>query len=73
MTESSDQTSQRLEQVESALMHLQHDFESLNDTLLHQQKLIDELKQSINKLSATVETLGDDEDRSPEDERPPHY
>ncbi len=73
MPESNDQIGQRLEQVESAIMHLQHDFESLNEMLLHQQKAIGELRKSIEKLSASVETLGDDADRNPEDERPPHY
>lgn len=63
----------RLTQVESALMHLQHDFESLNDTLLYQQKLINELRKSVEKLTSVVENLDGDEQRDPGEERPPHY
>ena len=39
-----DQTNdQRITNLETAIMHLQHDFEGLSDSLIHQQKTIDDL------------------------------
>ncbi len=70
MTNPSDQ---RLTNIESAIMHLQQDVESLSDSLVHQAGLIDELKKSIGKLTASVETLEADDEHSAADEKPPHY
>ncbi|MFK7821889.1 MAG: SlyX family protein [Planctomycetaceae bacterium] len=69
-----DQTNdQRITNLETAIMHLQHDFEGLSDSLIHQQKTIDELKKTIEKLSATIQSLDTEEERDPKEERPPHY
>lgn len=63
----------RLTTVETAIMHLQRDMESLSDSLLHHGRLLDELQKSLDKLSSTVEELDSDDQRDPEDEVPPHY
>jgi uncharacterized coiled-coil protein SlyX len=64
---------QRLTEMESAIMHLQHDVDSLSETLLHQQKVIDELNKSVEKLTSTIESMDGEEQRDPQQERPPHY
>ena len=66
-------TEERLTAVESSIMHLQHDVESLSDALIKHGQILDELKKSIEKLSSTVENLEPDRPRDPLDERPPHY
>jgi uncharacterized coiled-coil protein SlyX len=66
-------TDQRITNLETAVMHLQHDFEGLSDSLIHQQKTIDDLKKTVEKLSATIQSLDNEEERDPKDERPPHY
>lgn len=69
--ERSDET--RLTNLESTIMHLQHDVESLSETLLLHQKTMGELQKALDKLSSTIENLDGDEARDPQDERPPHY
>lgn len=64
---------ERITNLESAIMHLQHDFDGLSESLIAQQKVIDDLKKMIEKLSATVQTLEGEEERDPKEERPPHY
>ena len=63
---------QRLIQVESVLMQLQHDLEQLNKAVLDQQAELTHLKSALDRLSTTLEE-GPAEPRNPVDERPPHY
>ena len=65
---------QRVENLESALAYLQHDFEAQNETILLHTKEIKKLENSISKLLSKVEQLKDGaEERDPLDEKPPHY
>ena len=56
-----------------ALTHLQHDYESLNEVVLEQQKAIEQLSVQIQRLQSKVESNSDPEIRDAEAERPPHY
>ncbi len=64
---------ERLNDVESSIMHLQHDVESLSGTLIKHGRTLDELRKLIEKLSATVDNMEGEEQRDPMDEKPPHY
>ncbi len=64
----------RLIAVESALAHLQHDFEQLHGVALELQRELRQLTHRLQRLERRFETLGDEpEALSPEEERPPHY
>lgn len=64
----------RLTQVESVLMHLQHDVEQLNEAILKQNEVVDSLNQSMKLLDTRLGVLEEEEDdRDPYQERPPHY
>ncbi len=70
----SDSTSNRIMELELQLMHLQKDFESLNEVVLDQHRRLEEHQRNIDSLVRKLETgLGDLDERSPEDEKPPHY
>ena len=64
---------ERIVDAEMALTHLQHDYESLNEVVLTQQKAIESLSVQIQRLQSKVEANSDPEVRDPESERPPHY
>ncbi len=64
----------RVEHVESLLMHLQRDFDSLSDVVWRQQAEIDSLKKEVQRLGESVATPTDGaEERDPVAEQPPHY
>jgi uncharacterized coiled-coil protein SlyX len=67
-----DALEQRLIQVETVLMQVQHDLEQLNKAVLDQQGELTHLKGAFDRLTATLEE-GPAEPRNPVDERPPHY
>jgi uncharacterized coiled-coil protein SlyX len=67
-----DAMEQRLIQVETVLMQLQHDLDQLNKAVLDQQGELTHLKGALDRLTATLEE-GPAEPRNPVDERPPHY
>ena len=67
-----DALEQRLIQVESVLMLVQHDVEQLNKAVLDQQAELAALRGTLDRLTAAVEE-GPAEPRNPLDERPPHY
>jgi uncharacterized coiled-coil protein SlyX len=63
-----------LERLESLLMHLQRDFESLNAVVLDQQRQLTRLQQVLTRVDNRLNRLSwDEEQRDPEAERPPHY
>lgn len=63
-----------LERLESLLMHLQHDFETLNAVVLDQQRQLTRLQQVLTRVDDRLNRLSlDEEPRDPEAERPPHY
>jgi len=64
----------RLVRLESLVMHLQRDFETLNAVLLKQQVALERLGLSMTRLDDRLARLGEeDETRDPLAERPPHY
>jgi SlyX protein len=71
MTPSNDD---RLMQIESAVAHLQHDYEQLHRVFLELQQELRGLNHLLLRLENRIDSLGDEpEVRSPEAERPPHY
>lgn len=69
-----DDYKQRIENLESALAYLQHDFEAQNETILLQTQQIVKLENSLKKLLSKIESLETgSEKRDPLDEKPPHY
>jgi len=64
----------RLTELELSLMHLQNDFESLNEVVLDNARRIDSMSKLIQKLTDRLEASEDPEPtRNAEDEIPPHY
>jgi SlyX protein len=65
---------ERLLNIESAVAHLQHDYEQLHQVSLDLQHELRALHQLVLRIENRVDRLHDDpEVRSPEAERPPHY
>lgn len=64
----------RLIAVESALAHMQYDFDQLHGVALDLQRELRQLTLRFQRLEHRLEVLGDEpEERSAENERPPHY
>ena len=64
----------RLNQVESVLMHLQHEVEQLNQAIIQQNTTVDTLSKSMKSLDSRLGVLEvEDEDLDPFQEKPPHY
>jgi uncharacterized coiled-coil protein SlyX len=69
-----EELSSRLTQIESVLMHLQHDVEQLNTAILHQNDVLDSLSKSMKLLDNRLGVLEEeDEGQDPYQEKPPHY
>lgn len=69
-----EKSEQRLTNLETSMMHLQNDFDSLNDVVLENARRLERMANTIQTLSdrlqaATEPTSG----RDAEDEIPPHY
>lgn len=55
-------------------MHLQNDYESLNEVVLENSKQLTQLANLMQRIVAKLDAPKDDEPpRSLEDEKPPHY
>ena len=64
----------RLEQIESKIAFLEHTNAQLSEEILHQARVIDELRAALAALTARLEaSKSDDAPWSSQDERPPHY
>ena len=71
---SSDSEQNRITNLETQLMHLEHQLDQLNHVILKQQGEIDSVNKTISHLEANFERLEQTpEDRDPSEERPPHY
>jgi uncharacterized coiled-coil protein SlyX len=66
---------QRIIVLEENMMHLDHLLDKLNQVVCAMQDRLDEQDRQLKKLTETLETWrsGEAEERSFEDERPPHY
>jgi len=70
---SSDQE-ERLIALESAVMHLQHEFELVNTIVLEQQKQLGSITQLLRRMDAQLDNLSSPSEKfDPKAERPPHY
>lgn len=64
----------RLIRLETAVAHLQHDFERLHGVSLELQAELRQLTVRLQHIEQRFERLGEPpEFRSPADERPPHW
>jgi uncharacterized coiled-coil protein SlyX len=72
---SGDLQADRLVRIESAFMHLSHDVEAMHEALIGQQREIDGLRRTLERLQSTWEreVRLNPEVRDPAAEKPPHY
>jgi SlyX protein len=64
----------RLNQVESILMHVQHEVEQLNKAILQRNTELDVLNRSMKLLGSRLGTLEEEEEgHDPGLDKPPHY
>ncbi len=68
-------SSDALERLETKIAYLERANIELSDVVYRQHREIDALRQRIESLAERLSALHsqDDEQRTPEDERPPHY
>lgn len=73
--ESNDPANDRLVRIETALMHLTHDVETMQQAIIAQQREVDALRRTLDRVQAGREREEGllPESRDPESERPPHY
>lgn len=67
-----DETSQRLDKLESHLAHLEHQVEQLNEVLTEQSQLIEVLKKQVQRQSGVLETMEMERIKA-NNPRPPHH
>ena len=71
---SSSNNEDRLQKLELSLMHLQNDYDQLNEVVIDQANRLELLQRSISKLTDRVaQSKQPTEPRDPEAEKPPHY
>lgn len=64
----------RLNDVEASMMHLQNDYDALNEVVLENVRRIEQLTKSIQGLTDRLKAASEGlPERKAEDERPPHY
>ncbi len=72
--EQSKRDGNRITELELSLMHLQNDYESLNEVVLENVRRMGAMTKKIQRLTDQLESASDPESaRSAEDEVPPHY
>jgi len=62
----------RLEKIESALAHLEHQYEQLNAVVIEQGRLLARLQKEFAKTSEAVQTIELERIRA-NNPKPPHY
>ena len=64
----------RIMELELQLMHLQKDFEALNQMVLENSRRLDDFLSQVTRLNRRLDGLStDSEPRNLLDEKPPHY
>ena len=64
----------RATELEMSVAHLQHDLETLEKAVLDNTEKLDKVLSAIERLTQKVITAAESpEERSLEDEKPPHY
>lgn len=70
----SDSDNERLERVESAIAHLQHDLDAINQSLLRFLRRIQEFESRFVRIEQELQVMAESpERRDAAAERPPHY
>jgi uncharacterized coiled-coil protein SlyX len=69
---SSSESPDRLERIESALTHLQHQFDSLNEVVLGQERRLTRMERLVKELRDNMETQEMERIRANQT-KPPHY
>ena len=67
-----DESSQRIDRLESHLAHLEHQVEQLNGVVIEQGKLLDRLSKETQRQSGAMQTLELELMKS-NVQKPPHY
>ena len=67
-----DESSQRIDKLESHLAHLEHQVEQLNEVVIEQGKLLDRLKKETQRQSGIMQALELERIKS-NVQKPPHY
>lgn len=74
MVSASEELEPRLQRIESAIAHLQHDYDQLHQVALSLQQELRLVIAALERLQGRLDTLEESpEVRSPREERPPHY
>jgi len=73
--EPNEKLSKRLTALESSMMHLQNDYDSLNEAVLENTRRLEKLVVMLERLTQRVDAASADGStpRNAEDEKPPHY
>ncbi len=73
MNSENNQT-ERINQLEAMMTHLQNDFDQLNSVVLDLHKELQKMNARLEHLDGRVTILSEEpEIRNPEEEKPPHY
>ena len=67
-----DDTSARLDKMESNLAHLEHQVEQLNSVIIAQGKLLERMKKEVSRQSSAMESMELERIKS-NVTKPPHY
>ena len=71
--QSADMDDEHLEQIQSKIAFLERAASELSEVVFRQHKEIQALEVKIKALSDRVSSAKSDENRLPDQERPPHY
>ena len=66
-------TESRLTELETKLAFTEDLLETLNQTVIRQQRQLDSMQQQLRLLHQRLQDALPDEARTPRDEIPPHY
>ena len=68
----SDETSQRIERLETNVAHLEHQVEQVNAVLIEQGKVTEQLKKQLLRQARTLESIEMERIKAT-NPKPPHY
>jgi|TARA_B110000495_G_scaffold126125_1_gene109734 uncharacterized coiled-coil protein SlyX len=70
----SEKDRKRITELETSMMHLQNDYESLNEVVLENAQRLGKMRIVIERLESRLRVSSEsDSERKAEDEVPPHY
>jgi uncharacterized coiled-coil protein SlyX len=70
----SEKDRKRITELETSMMHLQNDYESLNEVVLENAQRLEKMRIVIERLESRLRVSSEsDSERKAEDEVPPHY